>query len=274
MVVTASAIQRALARSPASPPRSSRIASAPSVGRKVTIDQQGRAAHSAPPWKVNHVATAKHADQHRRARSGKCSRTASAPRRASTSSTRAEMPSGPKPSMIKPRRPPSTACAPMPHRGAHEDEVVQLVEVPFVVEEFVEHPLLRGHLRRQLGVQDVIVIGEHRSPGASGRWARARPRSGIPRRSAATLLPSDGAKRAVPERGRLLADEIRIEHQTGEQRAGGQDAERRQHRSAALVDLFQLRRVMVGVVMRPSAWGSLMGMCAMDDRIERDPCPR
>src|SRR5258706_16128384 len=42
----------------------------------------------------------------------------------------------------------------------HEEEIVQLVEVPFVVEEGVDHPAAGRHLRRQLRMQDVIVIGD------------------------------------------------------------------------------------------------------------------
>src|SRR4051812_8863800 len=58
-----------------------------------------------------------------------------------------------------------------PERRAHKQEVIQLVEIPFVVEEEVKHPATGGEFARLFGVQDVIEIshseaeyGDHQRP--------------------------------------------------------------------------------------------------------------
>ena len=47
--------------------------------------------------------------------------------------------------------------AAQPQGRAHEQEVIQLVEIPFVVEEQVEHAPAAPRASRQVGMQDVII---------------------------------------------------------------------------------------------------------------------
>ena len=82
-----------------------------------------------------------------------------------------------------------------PQRRPHEDDVVELVEVPLVEQELVERLVLARELGRQLGLADVELPGDqeaerHHHGRQHARSSRARgacPRGcGCPRRTSAS----------------------------------------------------------------------------------------
>ena len=121
-----------------------------------------------------------------------------------------------------------------PHRRAHEDGVVELVEVPLVQEEAVQHRVLGGEVPRRRLVDHVHVPGEAE---AEGHHDRRQPRD--QGRDVVDLLHDlvVGAEeqRALPEIPRMLADEGVMEQKARQERSGRQHAERDQHHERALV---------------------------------------
>src|SRR6266851_8201185 len=89
------------------------------------------------------------------------------------------------------------------HEGrAHEQPIVELVEIPFVEEEQIERAEPLGDERRQIGAEHVEVIGRG---------------------------DAEDEDRVAPERGALLADEEIMGDAAGEDGAELQEDQRRQH---------------------------------------------
>ena len=145
-------------------------------------------------------------------------------------------PSGPKRSIV-PSSPPLPEQAAEPQRRADEDEVVELVEIPFVEQEAVERRELRDEARRRSPGCGCNCCRRSRGRSASPRTACSFTHSGTScaawaRCSSKATLPLQNSRRL------LGADEDAVEELPGEDRAQRQQAERHQHRPRAFVRMI------------------------------------
>ncbi len=129
-----------------------------------------------------------------------------------------------------------------PEGGPDEDDVVELVEVPFVEEEQIEPAIGRGEARGRGLVDHVHVPGdakadEHRDgrgPGDDGRH-----------RVGCFVARGDDAERALEEAAHHfgVGEEVWSEDDARHHRSGREDVERHEH------DVRALMRLMVGVIV-------------------------
>ncbi len=153
------------------------------------------------------------------------------------------------------------AVADLPQRAAepfgraHEEEIVQLVEIPFVVEEQVEHAPLRRHLARQIRAQDVIVVGYEEAEDRHNEGCELDPE----REFAMLAMARERCDRAAPEFGGTFADEPMFEDRTGEQCACRQHEQRHQHHPWGFMNIGQLERMAMGMIVM-SRFGFIVRM--------------
>src|SRR4051812_19449136 len=88
-----------------------------------------------------------------------------------------------------------------PQRGAHEQEIVQLVEIPFVRDEFVDCWELLDEARRRARLLDVVPPRDPQSDQHDDRRRQLNPgRSLLPRHREATAecnRPAPEGRRAI-----------------------------------------------------------------------------
>src|ERR1700761_126770 len=161
--VVHSAIQRELRRAASSSPRLAQITSAPNSGRNVTTERMGQVTISLASHEHEPGDQAGDADQHRE---GVVIEIAGLdlydvagdvehPRRHAVGTEAVD----------------DGAVAFLPELIAdplgrpHEDQVVQLVEIPFVEQELVQHRLLRREVLRQIGSADGEDVGDEKTAG-------------------------------------------------------------------------------------------------------------
>ena len=261
--------QRDPARVVRASPRSRRAGSG-SAARRPAAGRAGRKGSTSrtsadPPEQIPGGERRRRRSASRR-RSDRCSPICSRTTLRVTSSTRAETPSGPSPSMIAPS-PPFQNARPMPERRPHEQEVVELVEVPLVEQEAVE---------RRIGVGQRLRRGRGRRCTCNRR--RARPISiisvgsndtsaGTCSMSSRILLSGADEQRVLPEALDAAADEPVAERDAGDDRAERQHGERNQHHLRRFVRGVGVVAVVVGGVVVIAPWPS----CASAARRRRGP---
>ena len=153
------------------------------------------------------------------------------------------MPSGPNPSMILPSplfHSPRRAASP----AAHEQPVVQLVEIPLVEQEAGTAPRHRaGQPRRDVGLERCRTDRRARcraTPTISG--SSFDPERHVVRVPAATSLRSATQDRVAPELAMCSPDEGVVAEPAGEDRADRQHDQRHQHDPRALVHVVHTSR--------------------------------
>src|SRR5258706_10555842 len=99
--------------------------------------------------------------------------------------------------------------APELFRRLDEQEIVELVEIPFVVEERVEHALARGQLRRHFGMQHVIIISDGETDNREQEWREFDPDRQF--FGPCGLMSINRGDRLAPKIRRQMPDEMLIE---------------------------------------------------------------
>lgn len=129
--------------------------------------------------------------------------------------------------------------------AAHEDEVVDLVEVPLVIEEGVDHPTAIRHPARHALLEDIEPEG---GEGPDQRQHQRRPLH--PDRDIVTVVQDmvrlGHEDRAAPEVVLVVTDEPGREDEARGDGADRQKQQRNQHDPRALV---RLQRAVVGVIV-------------------------
>src|SRR5262245_38909656 len=161
--VVQSAIQRALRFSASPSPRIIMMSSAPTSGRKIVTERIGQLISTCPSTEHEPGDERRYADQH-----GEGVVVEIAGLQPHHAACHVEHPGG---DAVRPEAvdQPAVAVLPQyatePQRRAHDEEIVELVEVPLVEQELVERLLLAGELDRQLRPPDVELPGDDEEIG-------------------------------------------------------------------------------------------------------------
>ena len=125
----------------------------------------------------------------------------------------------------------------------HEQEVVELVEIPLVEEQEVDRPEGPGHGRRQARPQDIHDEGEPDAAETQDQRRQADPFGHIMPRLDRIVTRQD-EQRLTPVIRHVMADEERIEDDAGEGRPEGQRNQRHPHHFRGFMDVMQ--RLVIG----------------------------
>src|ERR1700759_1332829 len=143
--VVQSAIQRELRRAASSSPRLIQTTSAPNSGRKVTTERMGQVVMALASRSEHEPGDQPgHTDQHRK-------RVVIEIAGLDLDDVACDVEHASR-YAVRPEAVDHIAVAELPEEAAdgfrrpHEDQIVQLVEIPFVEQEFIQHRLLRGEI--------------------------------------------------------------------------------------------------------------------------------
>src|SRR5579885_572627 len=133
-----------------------------------------------------------------------------------------------------------------PESRLHQQKVINLVEIPLVVQKSVEQPAPCGQLRRKLRMQHVIIVGDAKTDNGENERRKFHPK----RYLGAGVMTCGHSHRTVPEGMREVANEHRLEDCACNQRADGKNTQRNKHAEGRFMHFGKIQRLAMSMIAR------------------------